>query len=213
MKIGMLGSGTVGQTIAAKLAEVGQEVMMGTRSPEKLKAWAGEHPTVKLGAVQETARFGELVFCAVKGDATLAVLQTAGAAALRGKILIDISNPLDFSQGMPPSLFISNTDSLGEQVQRAFPDTRVIKAFNTLTAALMVAPRSLADGDHTLLICGNDAAAKAQATALFSQWFGWRDILDVGDITAARATEALLPLWVRLFMKFGTGNLQFKIVR
>jgi predicted dinucleotide-binding enzyme len=114
---------------------------------------------------------------------------------------------------MPPTLFVGNTDSLAEQIQRALPEAKVIKAFNTMAAALMVDPRSLADGDHTLLLCGNDAEAKAHLTALFAEWFGWRDMVDVGDITAARATEALLPLWIRLYMKFGTGNLQFKIVR
>jgi predicted dinucleotide-binding enzyme len=213
MKIGILGSGMVGQTIAAKLAEIGQEVMLGTRSPEKLQDWLAKNPHVKLGSVSETAAFGEVVFNATKGDAALEVVKTAGAKNLAGKILVDISNPLDFSNGMPPTLFVSNTDSLGEQIQRALPDCKVIKALNTLTASLMVNPRALADGEHTLFICGNDAEAKAVLTRLLTEWFGWRDILDLGDITSARATEALLPIWIRMYMKFGTGQIQFKIVR
>jgi hypothetical protein len=213
MKIGILGSGMVGQAIASKLAEVGQEVVIGTRSPEKLTDWLTQNPGVKAGSFSEAAAYGEMVFNAAKGDATLAILKSIGEANLNGKILIDIANPLDFSKGMPPSLFVSNTDSLGEQVQRTFPQAKVIKAFNTLTASLMVNPRSLANGDHTLFLCGNDAEAKTRVTNLFTEWFGWRDILDVGDISAARGLEALLPLWVRLYMKFGTPNLQFKIVR
>jgi predicted dinucleotide-binding enzyme len=213
MKIGILGSGMVGQALAAKLASLGQDVMIGTRSPQKLSGWLAENPRVKTGPVSECAAYGEIVFNAVKGDVTLAVLQSVGTTNLSGKILIDISNPLDFSKGMPPTLFVGNTDSLGEQIQRAHPEAKVIKAFNTLTASLMVNPRSLADGEHTLFICGNDDAAKAQVSAWFVEWFGWRDILDLGDITSARATEALLLIWTRMYMKFGSGNIQFKIVR
>jgi predicted dinucleotide-binding enzyme len=213
MNIGILGSGMVGQALAAKLAELGLDVMVGTRDPQKLVHWLAEHPGVRAGSPAQSAVHGEIVFNATKGDATLEVLKSIGQAALKGKILIDISNPLDFSHGMPPTLFVSNTDSLGEQIQRALPETKVLKAFNTLTADLMVNPGNLAGGDHTLFLCGNDADAKARATARFSEWFGWRDVLDVGDITAARGTEALLLLWVRLYMKFGSPNLQFKIVR
>jgi predicted dinucleotide-binding enzyme len=213
MKIGILGSGTVGQTIAGALAQRGQDVMIGTRSPDKLREWAAQHPGVKVGPLATAAAHGEMVFNATKGDASLEALRAAGEANLTGKILVDISNPLDFSRGMPPTLFVSNTDSLGEQIQRAFPAARIVKAFNTLTAGLMVNPGALAGGDHTLFICGNDAAAKAEAARLFGEWFGWRDVLDAGDITAARGTEALLALWIRLFMKFGHPNFQFKIVR
>jgi NADPH-dependent F420 reductase len=213
MKIGILGSGMVGQALAQKLAQIGQDVMIGTRNPQKLAEFAAQNPGVKVGSVAESANHGELVFNAAKGDASLELLKSAGQDNLRNKILIDVANPLDFSHGMPPTLFVGNTDSLAEQAQRALPETKVIKAFNTLTASLMVAPNSLADGDHTLFICGNDAEAKTLITTLFTEWFGWRDILDVGDITAARATEALMPLWIRLYMKFGTGNIQFKIVR
>lgn len=213
MNIGVLGSGMVGQAIAQKLAQAGHVVMVGTRNPQKLAEFVAQNPAVKTGSFHETAAFGEMVFNATKGDASLEVLKAAGAEALKGKTLIDIANPLDFSHGMPPTLFVGNTDSLAEQLQRAFPETHVVKALNTMTAALMVDPASLAGGDHTLFICGDDAGAKAGAAALFAEAFGWRDILDIGDLTGARATEALLPLWVRLYMKFGTGNLQFKVVR
>ncbi len=213
MKLGILGSGRVGQTLAAKLAEVGQDVMVGTRSPAKLKEWLAQHPAVKAGTYDEAAAFGDMLFNVTPGHATLDVLRSLEPAHLDGKILIDVANPLDFSQGMPPRLFVVNTDSLGEQVQRAFPETRVVKALNTLTAALMVDPGSLAGGDHTLFLSGDDADAKARVAARFAEWFGWRDILDVGDITTARGTEALLLIWVRLMQKFGTGNFQFKIVR
>ena len=213
MKIGILGSGMVGQALAQKLAQTGQEVMIGTRSPQKLAEFAAQNPGVRVGSFREAATYGELVFNASKGDASLEVVKSAGPENLKGKILVDLANPLDFSQGMPPTLFVGNTDSLAEQIQRALPETKIIKAFNTLTASLMVDPQSLAGGDHTLFICGNDAEAKTRAAALFAEWFGWRDILDLGDLTGARATEALLPLWIRLYVKFGTGNLQFKIVR
>jgi predicted dinucleotide-binding enzyme len=213
MKIGILGSGMVGQAIAKKLAQVDQEVMIGTGHPQKLAGFVAQNPEVRIGSFSESAAFGELVFNATKGDASLKVLKSARKKNLQGKILIDIANPLDYSHGMPPTLFVGNTDSLAEKIQRALPETKVVKAFNTLTAALMVEPNSLAEGDHSLFLCGNDAEAKARVTALVSEWFGWRDVIDVGDLTGARATEALLPLWIRLYMKFGTGQIQFKIVR
>lgn len=213
MKFSVLGSGMVGQTIAAKLAELKHEVQLGTRSPEKLHEWAAAHPGLSVGSLSASAAFGEVVFNAMRGAGSLESLQAAGAANLNGKILIDISNPLDFAGGMPPSLFVSNTDSLGEQIQRAFPEVKVVKTLNTLSAPLMVNPRMLADGDHTLFVSGNDAEAKAQVTQLLTDLFGWRDIMDVGDITTARGTEALLALWTRLFIKRGDPNFQFKVVR
>lgn len=212
MKIGILGSGMVGQTLATKLAEQGQDVMVGTRSPEKVAAWAAD-AGVRLGSLNDTASHGDLVINATKGEASLDALRAAGEANLAGKIVMDIANPLDFSRGMPPTLLVSNTDSLGEQIQQAFPQTRVVKALNTLNAGLMVNPGGLAGGDHTIFVSGNDAAAKAEVSRLLAEWFGWRDIIDLGDITTARGTESLLPVWVRLMMAFGHANFQFKIVR
>jgi predicted dinucleotide-binding enzyme len=144
---------------------------------------------------------------------SLAALELAGSNNLAGKILIDIANPLDFSKGMPPSLSISNTDSLGEQIQKAFPKTKVVKALNTLSAPLMVNPGLLADGDHHIFICGDDAEAKSQVTASLQEWFGWKNIIDLGDITTARGTEMLLPVWIRLWGALGTPMFNFKIVQ
>lgn len=213
MKIGILGSGMVAQALGAKLAESGHEVMLGTRTPLKLQEWAALHPGAKIGSFKDCAAHGELLFNATSGTGSLAALGSCDESDLNGKILIDISNPLDFSRGMPPTLFVSNDDSLGEQIQRAFPHLKVVKTFNTLNANLMVDPHSLADGDHTLFLSGNDPEAKVRVSELLTEWFGWQDIIDLGDITTSRGTEAYLLLWVRLFMKFGTPYFQIKIVR
>lgn len=214
MKIGVLGSGMVGQTIAAKLVALGHEVMVGTRSPEKLNEWLeGVGHKAQVSSLAQTAAHGEIVFNATSGAGSLEALQLAGAENLRGKILIDIANPLDFANGMPPSLFISNTDSLGEQIQRAFPDVKVVKTLNTMNAYLMVDPRQLADGDHHIFVSGNDAGAKAQVTDMLMNWFGWRNVIDLGDITTARGTEMLLPIWIRLWGALGNPMFNFKIVR
>lgn len=227
MKIAVLGTGTVGQTIAAKLAQIGQTVMMGTRSPAETRArtqpgpygqpplseWLAQNPGVQLGAYSEAAQFGEAVINATNGMGSLEALRQAGEANLNGKILIDIANPLDFSRGMPPTLSVSNTDSLGEQIQRAFPQARVVKTLNTVTARLMVDPGLVANGDHTVFVCGNDPAAKAQVSQWLAGWFGWKDILDLGDITTARGTEMYLPLWLRLWGAAGTGLLNIRVVK
>jgi predicted dinucleotide-binding enzyme len=204
----------VGQAIAAKLVTLGHEVMVGTRSPEKLQEWLeGAGRGARTGSFAQTAAHGEIVFNATSGAGSLAALQLAGAENLNGKVLIDVANPLDFSNGMPPSLFIANTDSLGEQIQRAFPDVKVVKTLNTMNAYLMVDPRQLADGDHHSFVSGNDAEAKAQVTELLTNWFGWRNVIDLGDITTARGTEMLLPIWVRLWGALGDPMFNFKIVR
>ncbi|HWI51691.1 MAG TPA: NAD(P)-binding domain-containing protein [Symbiobacteriaceae bacterium] len=214
MRIGVLGSGMVGQAIAAKLVELGHDVMVGTRSPEKLQEWRkGVGERAQVSSFAATAAHGEIVFNATSGAGSLKALGLAGAENLNGKILIDIANPLDFSNGMPPSLFISNTDSLGEQIQRAFPDVLVVKTLNTMNASLMVNPRQVADGDHHIFVCGNDAQAKARVTEILTDWFGWRNVIDLGDITTARGTEMLLPIWVRLWGALGTPMFNFKIAR
>jgi len=221
MKIGILGTGMVGKTLAAKLASLGHDVMIGTRDPGATMArasdgfpgWHGQNPTVALGTFADTARHGELVINALSGQATLEALGAAGEEHLAGKILIDISNPLDFSRGMPPSLFVSNTDSLGEQIQRAFPRTRVVKTLNTVNANLMVAPSLLADGEHTLFMSGDDPTAKVVVAGHLRDWFGWKDVLDLGDITTARGTEMYLPLWVRLWGTLKTPSFSVRVVR
>lgn len=214
MKIGVLGSGTVGQTIGGKLVELGHEVMMGTRNSAKLQDWLAQvGGNAQIGSFAETAAYGQILFNATNGNGSLEALALAGEANLNGKILIDISNPLDFSQGMPPSLFVSNTDSLGEQIQRAYPHVKVVKTLNTMTASLMVNPRQLADGDHHLFISGNDVQAKEQVASLLASWFGWRQILDLGDISTARGAEMYLPIWLRLWGAMGTGLFNIKVVR
>lgn len=214
MRIGILGSGMVGQTLGAKLASLGQDVMLGTRDVSKLSEWMdGLEHKVSAGSFAETAVHGELVLNATSGAASLEALTMAGEANLRGKILIDVANPLDFSHGMPPSLLVCNTDSLGEQIQRAFPYTKVVKTLNTLNTHLMIAPEQVADGDHHIFVSGNDEDAKAQVTALLQEWFGWKEVIDLGDITTARGTEMLLPIWVNLMGRLGTPMFNFKIVR
>jgi predicted dinucleotide-binding enzyme len=168
---------------------------------------------VKVGTFAEAAAHGEILFNVTSGAGSLEALQLAGAANLDGKILIDIANPLDFSQGMPPSLLVSNTDSLGEQIQRAFPKVKVVKTLNTLNAQLMVTSRQLADGDHTAFVSGDDAGAKAQVVDILKNWFGWRDVIDLGDITTARGAEMLLPLWVRLWGVLQTPLFNIKVVK
>jgi predicted dinucleotide-binding enzyme len=227
MKIAVLGTQMVAKTVADKLVALGHSVKLGTRDVQAtlartehdmaggapVRTWLQAHPTASLGTFAEAARHGELVFNALSGQGALEGLEAAGAANLAGKILIDLSNPLDFSKGMPPSLSVSNTDSLGEQIQRAFPETKVVKTLNTVNAFLMVNPALLAGGEHTMFLAGNDASAKEQVLGILKSWFGWRDVIDLGDISQARGTEMYLPLWVRLFGKLQTPMFSLKIVR
>ena len=215
MNIGILGTGTVGATIGSKLLELGHAVKMGARSAtnEKAAAWAGSQgPNASYGTFADAAAFGEMVFNCTAGQASLAALEQAGAGNLNGKVLVDIANALDFSRGMPPSLTVSSTDSLAEQIQRAFPAARVVKTLNTMNAGVMVNP-ALVPGDHDVFVSGNDADAKAQVTALLRDGFGWRSIIDLGDITSARGVEMILPLWVGLMMVKQTPMFNFKVVQ
>ncbi len=218
MRIGILGSGRVAQTIGNKLVELGHEVMLGTRDTKKLSEWTRSHGDggtgrATAGSFSETAAHGEIVFNCTAGAASVAAVTAAGRSNLSGKILIDVANPLDFSNGTPPTLSIANSDSLAEQLQRTFPETHVVKALNTMNAALMTNPESVAGGDHTAFICGNDVDAKARVTGILTGWFGWKEVIDVGDITAARGLEMLLMLWVRLMGQFGSPMFNFKIAR
>lgn len=217
MKIGVLGTGMVGNAIATKLLQLGHQVLMGSRSANSeagqqwLRSVAGKGQTGTFGAA---AAFGELVFDCTNGANSLAALRQAGAGNLRGKILIQVGNPLDISKGMPPTLTICNTDSLGEQTQREFPDVRIVKALNTVNCDVMIAPSRL-PGDHDLFICGNDAAAKREVTDRLCEWFGWKpgNIVDLGDITNSRGTEMFLALWVRLWGVLGTPHFNIHVVR
>jgi predicted dinucleotide-binding enzyme len=152
-----------------------------------------------------------MVFNCTAGIASLEALKAAGAQNLQGKVLVDVSNPLDFSRGMPPTHSVCNTDSLAEQIQRAFPTAKVVKSLNTVTAALMVDP-SLIPGVHTMFVSGNDTKAKAEVIDLLKTGFGWKEVIDLGDITAARAQEMYLALWVRLYGKFKTPNVNIHVV-
>jgi 8-hydroxy-5-deazaflavin:NADPH oxidoreductase len=226
VRFGILGTGVVGKTIAARLDGMGHEVMVGTRNPEETTSrtepdaygnppfslWQEEHPEIKLATFSEAADHGEMVVNATAGTVSLEALEQAGEDNLNGKILVDISNPLDFSGGMPPTLSVSNTDSLGEQIQRRFPEAKVVKTLHTMNAYLMVDPAQLAGGDHTVFVCGDDAEAKESVTELLRS-FGWTDIIDLGDISTARGTEMLLPIWVRLFGALQKPIFNFKIVR
>jgi 8-hydroxy-5-deazaflavin:NADPH oxidoreductase len=214
MKIGILGSGMVGKTLGTALAAGGHDVIVGTRDASKLTEWAA-----KVGARVHVADFagaaaqGEVVINATAGTGSLDALRAAGERNLADKILIDVANPLDFSRGMPPSLSVCNTDSLAEQIQRAFPRARVVKALNTVNAAVMVAPAEVGEGEHSIFVCGNDPGARAQVASWLEAWFGWKHVVDLGDITAARGTEMVLPLWLRLMGVLSTPRFNFRIVR
>jgi predicted dinucleotide-binding enzyme len=217
MKIGILGTGMVGNTLATKLVKIGHQIMMGSRTANSdagqkwLQSVGGK---AQIGTFADTATFGEIVLDCTNGANSLAALRQAGAASLRGKILIQVGNPLDFSKGMPPSLTVCNTDSQGEQTQREFPDTRVVKALNTVNCDVMVDPGCV-PGDHNLIICGNDAAAKREVTGWLVEWFGWKpgNIIDLGDITSSRGTEMFLALWIRLYGALGTPHFNIHVVR
>ena len=216
MRIGVLGTGMVGKAIATKLVGLGHEVMMGSRTPDNEQAaeWvasagAGESQGTFAGA----AAFGELLFNCTSGAASIEAIGTASASDLAGKTLVDVANHLDSSRGMPPRVIASSDDSLAEQIQRAFPDARVVKSLNTMNCEVMVDP-SKVPGEHDVFVCGNDEAAKAEVEALL-EGFGWPAdrIVDLGDLSSARGTEMYLPLWLRLRAAFGTGHFNIKVVR
>jgi len=215
MRIGVLGTGAVGRAIATRLVQLGHEVTMGSRSAdgEALKEWIAEAGEGAKGADFATAAAdSELLFNCTAGIASLAALDSAGAENLAGKTLVDVAVPLDFSAGFPPSLAVCNDDSLGEQIQAAFPQVKVVKTLNTLTAALMVRPTALANGDHTVFVSGNDAGAKETVIGILES-FGHTDVIDLGDISTARGAEMVLPLWLRLMGAVNTPMFNLKVVR
>ena len=218
MKIGILGTGMVGNALGTKLVQGGHEVTMGSRtanneSAQKWASSAGEH--AHTATFRDAASFGEVVISCTGGMHSMEALQSVGPEPLRNKILIDVSNPLQFNNDGSMVLGFCNTGSLGEQIQRAFPFTRVVKALNTVNCDVMVKP-SRVPGDHDLFICGNDAAAKKEVAKYLNEWFGWKidNVVDVGDITAARATEMMMPFWMRLFQgAIGHPHFNYHIVR
>ena len=227
MDIGIIGSGQVAQTLAAKLLELGHSVTISSRdtAQSKERDW-GEVPSAEgfaaaqrelgreaaAGSFADAAAHGELIINATVGEHSLAALEAAGAANLGGKILVDVANPLDFSGGMPPTLLFCNTDSLGERIQAAFPGARVVKALNTTNAQVMVDPHQLSE-PTAIFVAGNDQEAKDWVHhELLERWLGWEQVLNVGDISAARGLEMWLPLWLRLWGAVGTGAFNIRVV-
>lgn len=213
MRIAVLGTGMVGQAIARKLAALGHEVRMGSRTANNDKAVEFSREAgagASNGTFAEAAAFGDLVFNCTKGEFALSALEMAGPS-LAGKPLVDVSNPLDFSKGFPPSLLVSNTDSMAETIQRAFPDAKVVKALNTVNASVMVEPERI-PGPHATFVCGDDGEAKAVVIGLLRE-FGWEQILDLGDLSAARGTEAYLLLWLRLYQEIGEPDFNIAVVQ
>lgn len=218
MRIAVLGTGMVGDTIGSRLIELGHEVAMGSRTAtnEKAQAFVAKHKgKARAGTFADAAAFGEIIFNCTAGAGSIEALKMAKEEDLAGKIIIDIANPLDFSKGAPPSLIpsLSNTHSLGEEIQKTFPSAKVVKTLNTMWCGLMVNPAMINGGDHTNFICGNDAEAKQQVKALLHE-FGWRNenLLDLGDISAARGTESVLPIWLRIWNATQNGAFNIKVV-
>lgn len=213
--IAVLGTGIVGRALGTKLVELGHRVVMGSRTAgnEKAVAWAaGAGELAGEGSFEDAAADAAMVVNATSGVASMAALTSAGAANLAGKVLIDVANPLDFSRGMPPRLDPCNDDSLGERIQRAFPEARVVKTLNTVNCDVMVDPGRL-PGPTTMFVCGDDGAAKDEVRALL-RTFGWPadDLMDLGDIAAARGMEMYLPMWLRLLGATGTVHLNIRVV-
>jgi 8-hydroxy-5-deazaflavin:NADPH oxidoreductase len=228
MKAAVLGTGIVGQTLAAALAGKGHEVMIGTRDVAKSTAstdpnafgmpafgvWHQQHRHIRVGSFAEAAAFGDLLINASNGAASLAVLHEAKGLTLGNKLLVDVANDLDFSKGMPPVTRVSDKPGAGlaERLQAAYPNLRVVKALNTMNAFVMLNPGLVAGGDSTVFMSGDDAEAKRTVHELLAS-FGWTDIMDLGGIATSRAVEMLLPLWLTAFGVLGRTPYNFKIVR
>jgi predicted dinucleotide-binding enzyme len=214
MKVGILGSGNVGQSLGKGLASNGHDVKIGSRTPGKaeLKKWLkATKGTVSTGTFEQAAAHGELTILCSRGEAAEEVLRLAGARNFDGKVLIDVTNPLDFSQGMPPGLFVGATDSLGERIQRALPRAKVVKAFNIVNYQTMIRPK-MREGLPDMILCGNDDGAKRQVATLLKE-LGWGEPIDIGGIDGARWLEAWVPLWVRLANRLGSRTVALKILR
>lgn len=213
MQIGVLGSGVTGQTIGTKLIQLGHEVMLGSRdeaNPPSV-AWAtdaGQHGLH--GTFANAASFGEIIFNCTLGMASMNALQMAGAENLRDKILIDTANPID-RQTDRWTLTVCNDDSLGEQIQRAFPETRVVKTLNTVNANVMVDPAKLLERTH-VFVSGNDIEAKATVVRILRDWFGWKEIIDLGGIESSRSVEMYVLLWHSLRNAISSQRFNIKVV-
>jgi 8-hydroxy-5-deazaflavin:NADPH oxidoreductase len=221
MKIAILGTGNVGQTYASKFIELGHEVMIGTRNPddtrkkEKFTEWHTTNSKVQLATFADTVAFGEIIVNALQGTATIDVVKSISLSLFDNKILMDVSNPLDSSKGFPPTLLegLNNTNSLAEEIQKALPNAKIVKALSTMWCGIMVNPKMIANGDHNAFIAGNDLEAKTRVKELMAS-FGWitNNILDLGDITKARGVEMYLPLWLSIYGATNNGAFNIKIV-
>jgi hypothetical protein len=212
MKVGVLGAGEVGRALGAGFASHGHQVMIGTRDPkqEKVRAWVtARGPAVSAGTFAETAAFGELLVLATSWEGTGSALGMAGHANFRGKVVIDVTNPLDFSGGVPPRLAVAGNDSGGETVQRWLPDALVVKAFNIVGNPHMVHP-DFPGGPPDMFICGNDEAAKRAVTDVLKS-FGW-GVIDLGGIASSRHLEAMAMVWILHYFKTGNGNHALKML-
>lgn len=222
MRICVLGAGTVGRTLAARLDGLGHSVVVGTRDPEAtlarrdqedggFAAWHRGHPEVEVATYAAAAAGADVVVNATPGAVSLEVLHSIGEEALAGRVLMDVSNPLDPATGFPPALSVSNTDSLGEQLQRSLPRARVVKTLNTVNASLMVDPAALG-ASSTVFVSGDEADAKTVVVGILES-FGHEDVIDLGGIETARGVEMWLPLWLRLMGALGTVQFNLKVVR
>jgi 8-hydroxy-5-deazaflavin:NADPH oxidoreductase len=212
MRIALLGTGKAGRTLARAFDRLGHDVVVGTRSPEVTRErddWQLDLPLAPYG---EVAHGADLVVNVTNGQASLAVLEEVGSEALSGKVLLDVANPLDASAGLPPTLFVKDTDSLAEQIQRAFPDARVVKSLNTVNCAVMVDPKRVGGGQSTMFVAGDDPRARETVVSLLGQ-LGWWDVIEFGHLSAARGMEMWLPMWIRLMGRLGTADFNLKIVR
>ena len=210
IRVGVLGSGDVGRVLAAGFASLGHEVKVGSRDPEKLREWASASDRLSAGTFAEAAQFGDILVLATLGSGTEEAMRLAGLDAFNGKVVIDATNPLDFSKGMPPTLYVGTTDSLGEQLQRLVPGARIVKAFNTVGNAHMIHPQ-FPGGPPDMFICGNDAEAKKIVSQICDA-FGW-GVVDIGGIDGSRYLEPMCMTWVLYGVRTGSWNHAFKMLR
>lgn len=227
MKIGILGTGDVGRTLASALSRRGHEVMIGTRDVRRklednpadegavsFRDWLAANKKVRLGSFAEAAAHGEVLFNATAGHASLEVLAKARPADLKDKILVDVANALGpWSDVGDMELFVVNTDSLAERIQRAHPHLRVVKALNLVTAHIMTNPKGLGGGAHDLFVAANDPQARDRVSRLLREEFGWQTVVDLGDLTAARGLEMMIMVWLKIWAALGTADFNFKVVR
>ena len=205
----MIGTGSAGRQLAAGFRRIGHDVVVGTRDPaatQQREEWSGSD--VPLAALGDVAAGADLVVNVTNGEGSLEALAQVD---LGGKVLLDVANPLDFSAGFPPTLSVKDTDSLAEQIQRAHPEARVVKALNTVTASVMVDPRGLPE-ETTIFVAGDDASARETVRSLLDE-LGWVDIVEFASLDAARGLEMWLPLWVRLMGALGTAEFNLRLVR